>query len=146
MYIHMYVHMYIFIFIECIFMTLANILFILPTGAQEEVNLIPNGKNIPVTSKNKHRYVQCVAKYYLHDRLQKQAAAFFHGLHSVIQPEMLGMFCAPELQILISGAVTGISVEELRHHCCYSGGYHVMDSRIQWFWQTMKGFTLSFAH
>ena len=74
-------------------------------GAQQEVDLIPNGRNITVTSKNKHRYVQCVAKYYLHDRIQKQAAAFFHGLYGVIQPELLGMFCAPELQILISGAV-----------------------------------------
>ena len=108
-------------------------------GAQQEVDLIPNGQNITVTSKNKHRYVQCVAKYYLHDRIQKQAAAFFHGLYGVIQPELLGMFCAPELQILISGAVTGISVEELRQNCCYTGGYHAMDTRVQWFWQAFKG-------
>ena len=46
-------------------------------GMQQEVDLIPNGRNIEVTSMNSHRYIQSVAKYYLHDRIQKQAGAFF---------------------------------------------------------------------
>ena len=43
-------------------------------GLQTEVDLIPNGQRRRVTPGNKHRYIQCVAKYYLHDRIQKQAA------------------------------------------------------------------------
>ena len=36
-----------------------------------------------VTSANKHRYINAVAKYYLHDRLRKQAGAFFKVSHGV---------------------------------------------------------------
>jgi ubiquitin-protein ligase E3 C len=43
-------------------------------GSQTEVDLIPGGQRRPVTAGNKHRYIQCVAKYYLHDRILKQAA------------------------------------------------------------------------
>ena len=107
-------------------------------GVQTEIDLIPGGKNRSVTSSSKHRYIQSVAKYYLHDRIQKQSAAFFHGLYQVIQPELLGMFCSPELQILISGAVTNISPEDLQANCVYSGGYNQFDSRIRWFWDCFK--------
>jgi len=51
---------------------------------------------------------------------------------------MLGIFCAPELQILLSGALTGISMAELRDNCVYSGGYHGLDSRIRWLWECVS--------
>jgi hypothetical protein len=46
-------------------------------GLQTEVDLIPDGQRRRVTLGNKHRYIQCVAKYYLHDRIQKQAAGIY---------------------------------------------------------------------
>lgn len=36
------------------------------------------------------------------------------------------MFCAPELQILISGAICGISVDDLRANTHYAAGYYNM--------------------
>ena len=35
------------------------------------------GANVPVTSSNKHRYINSVAKYYLHDRIKVPSRAFF---------------------------------------------------------------------
>lgn len=51
------------------------------------------------------------------------------------------MFCAPELQVLLSGALTGITIEDLRSNCSYAGGYHALDSRIRWFWDCVKDMT-----
>jgi ubiquitin-protein ligase E3 C len=48
------------------------------------------------------------------------------------------MFCAPELQILLSGSLTGVSAEDLKNSCNYAGGYHALDSRIRWFWECVK--------
>ena len=110
-------------------------------GSQTEIELIPGGKGISVTSSNKHRYINAVAKHYLHDRLQRQAGAFFAGLYQIIQPELLNMFCAPELQVLISGAVTGISIVELRNYSRYAGGYSSIDHRIGWFWNIVGEFS-----
>lgn len=56
------------------------------------------------------------------------------GLHQVVHPDLLGMFCAPELQILISGSQSGLSVEDLKKHTRYAGGYVFLDRHITRFW------------
>jgi ubiquitin-protein ligase E3 C len=107
-------------------------------GGQKEVNLIPNGSNINVTSANKHRYINCCAKYYLHDRIKRQSMSFFKGLYQVIQPELLSVFCAPELQVLISGTNDGISIEDLKANTRYLGGYSSFDRTIIKFWTVFE--------
>mgnify|MGYP003385813630 FL=1 len=47
---------------------------------------------------------------------------------------MLTMFCAPELQILISGTASKISVDDLYANTSYAGGYTSFDSQIKRFW------------
>jgi hypothetical protein len=59
-----------------------------------------------------------------------QAGAFFHGLYGVIQPDVLSLFCPPELQILISGSQTEVSVDDLRKFTRYAGGYLAVDRHI----------------
>ena len=56
------------------------------------------------------------------------------GLHQVIRPELLSMFCSPELQIWISGSQSGLSIEDLRQYTRYAGGYLSVDHHIQRFW------------
>ena len=46
-------------------------------GVQKEIDLIPNGSKVDVTAANKHKYIQLVAKYYLHDRIMQQTGSFF---------------------------------------------------------------------
>lgn len=82
----------------------------------------------------RHRYINLAAKYYLHDRLKRQAKAFFSGLYQVVQPELLQIFCAPELQILISGSQAGLSVADLRQYTRYAGGYISLDVHMTRFW------------
>ena len=58
-------------------------------GHQQEVDLVPNGANIPVTNSNKIRYVNLVAKHHIYDRIRLQSEAFCRGFHDVIRPSML---------------------------------------------------------
>lgn len=107
-------------------------------GVQKEVDLMPGGASMSVTTHNRHRYINLVAKYYLHDRIHLQAGAFFRGLNQVIRPDQLCIFCAPELQVLISGTSSGISVEDLRANTQYAGGYHSVDRTIAKFWTVLE--------
>lgn len=103
-------------------------------GAITEVDLIPNGRHVPVTAENKYRYINATAKYYLHDRIKLQSKAFFNGIYQVIHPDLLGIFCAPELQVLVSGASSGVSVSDMRSNTRYAGGYTTIDRNIRNFW------------
>jgi len=107
-------------------------------GEAREVELMPGGSRLAVSSANRHRYINYMAKYYLHDRLKLQAGAFFHGLYSVVSPGLLGMFCAPELQVLISGSMTGVSLEDLRRNTRYAGGYLPVDGHMRNFWSIVE--------
>ena len=52
----------------------------------------------------------------------------------MISPLHLGIFCAPELQILISGAQNGIDGTDLQRNCRYAGGFVAVDRYITRFW------------
>lgn len=45
------------------------------------------------------------------------------------------MFCAPELQVLISGISTEISIDDLQSNTRYAAGYHSLDRNIVRFWE-----------
>jgi len=107
-------------------------------GGASEIPLFPGGESVEVTSANRHQYINAVAKHYLHDRLKVQAGAFFHGLYQACDRDLLGMFAAPELQILISGASTGINLDDLKTNCRYVGGYSSLDRTISYFWSVLE--------
>lgn len=104
------------------------------TTSQTEIDLIPNGRNIPVTASNRHRYIQLIAKYYLHDRIKRQAGPFFAGLRELFPVEISSTYCPPELQVVISGSQQGISASDLKQHTQYNGGYFSLDVYMQRFW------------
>ena len=54
---------------------------------------------------------------------------------------MLSMFCAPELQILISGTINGVSLDDLRSNCQYVGGYTSIDRNVQRLWRVLNQFS-----
>ena len=64
--------------------------------------------------------------------------SWYSGLYQVIQPDLLSMFCAPELQVLISGATNGISLDDLRRNVRYTGGYTGVDRNIARFWSVVQ--------
>ncbi|GMF47497.1 unnamed protein product [Phytophthora fragariaefolia] len=112
-------------------------------GEQKEVEIIPGGGNVPVTNRNKTRYIHLVANYYLNTQIREQCAAFRMGLSDLIDPRWLQMFNEPELQVLISGKSGKIDVDDLKANARYAGGYYALDKRVAWLWQALASFTPS---
>ena len=55
-------------------------------GSKETIELVPGGKKIEVTEKNKKDYVEAVAKWRLHGSVKDQLDAISRGFHSLIPP------------------------------------------------------------
>ncbi|KAI8501105.1 Ubiquitin-protein ligase E3B, partial [Branchiostoma belcheri] len=104
--------------------------------------LMPGGRAISVTNDNKIAYVHRVAHFRMHTQIREQTAAFIRGFRSIISPDWLMMFAAPELQKLISGDNTEIDLEDLKKYTQYYGGFHPAHRVVIWLWDILaKDFT-----
>ncbi|KAG0341367.1 hypothetical protein BG004_006049 [Podila humilis] len=99
--------------------------------------LIRNGSNIAVTRQNRIRYIYLAAHYRLNTQIEKQCKAFFSGLSDLIDPKWLWMFNEQELQVMLGGAQTAISLEDLKKNVVYSN-YEEDDPTIQFFWSVVE--------
>lgn len=112
-------------------------------GQPKEVDLIPNGRDIPVTSSNAALFVHRVADYKLNQQLRTPVAAFLRGLHSLIPRAWISMFNDRELQELIGGVEGGaaLDIADLQRHVIYTGGYSADHPVVHGLWQALESFT-----
>ncbi|EPS68435.1 hypothetical protein M569_06334, partial [Genlisea aurea] len=92
-------------------------------GEQTEEELLPGGKSMRVTNDNVITFIHLVANYRLNFQIREQSAHFLRGFQHLIKKDWIDMFNEHELQLLISGSVDGMDVDDLRSHANYSGGY-----------------------
>jgi ubiquitin-protein ligase E3 C len=111
------------------------------TEGGTDVDLIPNGSNIPVTNSNRLSYIHLLAEYRLSGSIHIQTQAFLAGLRDVIPSQWLVPFSAPELQVLISGAHAGVDINDLKANTLYTNGYSSYDSTIIKFWTLVSSFS-----
>eukprot|EP00929_Paragymnodinium_shiwhaense_P116623 TRINITY_DN8630_c0_g2_i1.p1 TRINITY_DN8630_c0_g2~~TRINITY_DN8630_c0_g2_i1.p1 ORF type:complete len:1054 (+),score=261.76 TRINITY_DN8630_c0_g2_i1:60-3221(+) len=104
----------------------------------EEVDLIPNGRNVAVTRANLTRYLHLMANYRSNIQFQRHAAAFSRGLQCVIPIAWLKMFDPYELNRVISGSSAGFDVTDLKANIVYSGGYVDDSPAIRWLWDLIN--------
>ncbi|KAF0700389.1 Aste57867_9094 [Aphanomyces stellatus] len=112
-------------------------------GVHKEIELLPGGGAVAVTSENRFRYIHLAANYYLNVQIRAQSAAFLAGLRDVIDLRLLHMFNEPELQVLISGAAGAFDLDDLKSAAIYAGGYFSQDRRIGWLWKALESFSPS---
>jgi ubiquitin-protein ligase E3 C len=115
------------------------------TGEEQVItkDLRPDGANVPVTNENRLVYISYVARHRLVTQPYAQTNAFLKGLSSIISPSWLSMFNQTELQTLISGTSSSISVADLRKNTAYGGVYVIGDDglehpTVQIFWSVME--------
>ena len=72
-------------------------------GEDKQIELIPGGSSIAVTDENKFEYARLVAHYRMTTSIKEQITAFLDGFYAVIPPELISLFDAQELELLISG-------------------------------------------
>ena len=79
--------------------------------------------NTSFTRKKKHDisfnvyrilYVHLMAHFRMYRQIKEQTAAFRRGFRTVINPDLLLMFSAPEFQKLISGDNADLDIQDLR--------------------------------
>jgi E3 ubiquitin-protein ligase HUWE1 len=107
-------------------------------GKHEIIDLIPGGRNIPVTEENKMDYVQLVAQHRMTTGIRSQIEAFLRGFYELVPPELISIFSPTELELLISG-LPEVDIGELRMSTDYHQ-YRVTDDCITWFWEVLKEF------
>ncbi|XP_073438713.1 ubiquitin-protein ligase E3B [Dendrobates tinctorius] len=99
--------------------------------------LVPGGKSISVANENKISYIHLMAHFRMHTQIKNQTAALISGFRSIIRPEWIRMFSAPELQRLISGDNAEIDLDDLKKHTVYYGGFHGSHRVIVWLWDIL---------
>jgi E3 ubiquitin-protein ligase HUWE1 len=108
-------------------------------GRRDIIDLIPNGRNIPVTEDEKEKYVSLVCEHRMTTAISNQIQAYLDGFYEMVSRDLIAIFTPRELELLISG-LPDIDVHDLRQNTEYQG-YRAMDKEIQWFWNVM--FSLS---
>lgn len=101
-------------------------------GRTVEHELLPRGREVPVTDSNKLMYVYLCAHWHMARINSSAAQAFSHGLSQVIPISFLRMFTVVEVNELLGGtaAADGISVTDMQQHCLYKGGYSRTSSTV----------------
>ena len=61
------------------------------------------------------------------------------GLHELVPPELISIFDAQELELLISG-LPNVDIDDLRAHTEYHG-YKQTDKHIDYFWAVLSSFS-----
>ncbi|WEJ95619.1 E3 ubiquitin-protein ligase tom1 [Yamadazyma tenuis] len=107
-------------------------------GEKKIIDLIPNGRNIPVTEDNKQEYVKFVVEYRLQRSVSEQMDNFLIGFHEMIPKDLVSIFDEQELELLISG-LPDIDVQDWQNNTIYNN-YSPSSLQIQWFWRAVKSF------
>ncbi|XP_024025559.1 E3 ubiquitin-protein ligase UPL6 isoform X1 [Morus notabilis] len=111
-------------------------------GEQTEEELLPGGKNLRVTNENVITFIHLVANHRLNFQIRQQSSHFLRGFQQLIQKEWIDMFNEHELQLLISGSLASLDVDDLRVNTNYAGGYHSEHYVIEMLWEVLKNFSL----
>jgi len=102
------------------------------------VDLLPNGRHIPVTFSRSSEYAALLERFYL-TRYSRQLHALARGISSVVPAEFLAMFTSAQLEALVTGSAV-MDVQLLRDKTEYRGNVSAQDKHIQMFWAVMEEF------
>ena len=106
-------------------------------GAENVIDLIPNGRNIPVNDENKREYVNAQVRYRLTTSVKDQIENFVKGFHDIVPAELVAIFDEQELELLISG-LPEIDVDDWKAHTEYHN-YNGSSPQVTWFWRIVRG-------
>ncbi|XP_038044586.1 E3 ubiquitin-protein ligase HECW1-like isoform X2 [Patiria miniata] len=108
-------------------------------GQLVERELKPNGKNIPVTEKNKKEYIDRMVKWRIERGVVDQTDSLVRGFYEVVDTRLISVFDARELELVIAGTAE-IDIHDWRKHTEYRGGYQDKHHIINWFWTAVECF------
>jgi E3 ubiquitin-protein ligase HUWE1 len=107
-------------------------------GEMQVVDLIENGREIPVTEENKHEYIRLITEHRLLGSVKEQLDHFLKGFHDIVPAELVSIFSEQELELLISG-LPDINVDDWKNNTEYHN-YTAASPQVQWFWRAVRTF------
>lgn len=107
-------------------------------GSTRIVDLKPGGQDVPVTNDNKAEYVQLLVQNRLTVSIREQIDAFKKGFDEIIPRDLVRIFSATELQLLLNG-LPDINVEDWRANTELHQ-FQQSDSTVTWFWRAVRTF------
>ncbi|XP_018572832.1 E3 ubiquitin-protein ligase HECW2 isoform X2 [Anoplophora glabripennis] len=109
-------------------------------GQVLERELKPGGRNVPVTEKNKKEYLERIVRWRLERGVSEQTESLVRGFYEVVDPRLVSVFDARELELVIAGTAE-IDLVDWRQNTEYRGGYHDQHPVVVWFWQAIERFS-----
>jgi len=107
-------------------------------GGQCEEELLPGGRHMRVTNDNVITFIHLVANHRLNYQIRAQSTHFLRGFQQLIPKDWIDMFNEHEIQVLISGSLESLDIDDLRSNTNYSAGYHPDHELIEMFWEVLK--------
>ncbi|EGR27696.1 hypothetical protein IMG5_190520 [Ichthyophthirius multifiliis] len=107
-------------------------------GKYEQIELIPNGKNITVTEENKYQYVKLICYAKMAKNIKVQIEKFLEGFHELIPHDLIEIFNSQELELIISG-LPEIDIQDLKENTEYQN-YTKNSKVIAWFWEVLENY------
>uniref|UniRef100_A0A804PZT9 HECT-type E3 ubiquitin transferase n=1 Tax=Zea mays TaxID=4577 RepID=A0A804PZT9_MAIZE len=107
-------------------------------GEQCEEELLPGGRHMRVTNDNVITFIHLVANHRLNYQIRAQSTHFLRGFQQLIPKDWIDMFNEHEIQVLISGSLESLDIDDLRSNTNYSAGYHPDHELIEMFWEVLK--------
>ena len=103
------------------------------------VDLIPNGRKIPVTDSNKAEYIRLISLHRMTAAIRSQIDAFLEGFHDMVPADVISIFTPTELELLICG-LPDVDIDDLRVNTEYHQ-YRSSDQCITWLWEILRDFS-----
>lgn len=102
------------------------------------VDLVPNGRNVTVTERNKREYVTQFVQWHLAHSVADEVSAIVRGVYDVVPIHLLAPFDYTELRLLLCGSPT-IDVDDWEAHAVVAGRHSRAVSRLTtWFWRALR--------
>lgn len=108
-------------------------------GETQNVELVPGGANIAVTEENKEEYIEAVISWRFVNRIEKQMNQILKGVQEVVPSNLLRLFDANELELLMCG-LQKIDVKDWKANTIYKGGYGPSSQVVHNFWKCILSF------
>ncbi|PVH37148.1 hypothetical protein PAHAL_6G256800 [Panicum hallii] len=116
-------------------------------GSRSATELLPGGKDTPVTSENRHEFIDLLIRDTFVNSTRYQLGYFAEGFSSmlgettVFQTAFFQSLDVEDFDEMLGGSKGSIDVKQWRAHTHYRG-YGEDDLQITWFWKAVESMTV----
>ncbi|TDH69606.1 hypothetical protein CCR75_002264 [Bremia lactucae] len=104
------------------------------------IDLIPEGREKPVTDANKLEFLHLKLRYLMLDRYAPQLQALSLGLFEIIPQEALLVFDYQELELVLCG-LPEIDLNDWKNNTVVAPSFSDAPRVVDWFWEILQRFT-----